>query len=59
MREDRLCEKNAIFSAWLMRRIGAKGSLAGTIGFLTIPLAMIDEPSEISSAVSGAASMVG
>ena len=31
--EQSLQEKNAIFSAWLMRRIGASGSLAGTAGF--------------------------
>jgi hypothetical protein len=52
-------EKNAIFSAWLMRRIGASGSLAATAGFLTMPLAMIEEPSEISSEASGAAWVVG
>jgi len=41
-----------------MRRIGAKGSLAAT-GLRTRPLAMIDEPSETSSAGSGAAAAIG
>ena len=43
-------EKNAIFSTWLMRRIGASGSLAALAGLLNMPLAMIDEPSDISIA---------
>jgi hypothetical protein len=52
-------EKNAIFSAWLIRRIGASGSLAATAGLRTMPLAMIDEPSEIARAGSGAAAATG
>ena len=48
-------EKNAIFSAWLMRRIGASGSLAAVTGFRSMPLAMIVEPSDTSTAGTGAA----
>src|SRR5919109_4913387 len=47
-------EKNAIFSAWLMRRIGASGSLAAVLGFLTRPLARMVDPSETSIVGSGA-----
>jgi hypothetical protein len=47
-------EKNAIFSAWLMRRIGASGSLAAVTGFRSMPLAMRLEPSDISTAGAGA-----
>ena len=47
-------EKNAIFSAWLMRRIGASGSLAAVIGFRSMPLAIRLEPSDISTAGAGA-----
>src|SRR4051812_35818035 len=32
-------EKNAIFSAWVMRRIGAMGSFAAARGFCKMPLA--------------------
>src|SRR2546429_3716252 len=46
-------EKNAIFSAWLMRRIGASGSLAAVIGFRSMPLAMRVEPSDTSIAGTG------
>ena len=46
-------EKNAIFSAWLIRRIGASGSLAGTL-FGRMPLAMIIEPSDGSRVDAGA-----
>ena len=46
-------EKNAIFSAWLMRRIGASGSLAAVTGFRSMPLAMRLEPSDISTAGAG------
>src|ERR1700709_228073 len=42
-------EKNAIFSTWLMRRIGARGSLAGLAGLLSMPLARMLEPSDIST----------
>ena len=52
--EPALQEKNAIFSAWLMRRIGASGSLADTAGFRNMPLAMIVEPSDIPSGGAGA-----
>src|SRR5437588_10199429 len=48
-------EKNAIFSVWLMRRIGASGSLAGRLDFRKIPLAMMVEPSEGSGEDSRAA----
>ena len=47
-------EKNAIFSAWLMRRIGARGSLAAVTGFRSMPLAIRLEPSDISTAGAGA-----
>ena len=47
-------EKNAIFSTWLMRRIGASGSLAAVTGFRTMPLAMRLEPSDISTAGAAA-----
>ena len=40
-RAEALYEKNAIFSAWLMRRIGASGSLAAMTGFRSMPLAMM------------------
>ena len=46
-------EKNAIFSTWLMRRIGASGSLAAVTGFRSMPLAMRLEPSDISTAGAG------
>ena len=39
-------EKNAIFSAWLMRRIGASGSDAEAKGVRTMPLAIRLEPRE-------------
>ena len=39
-------EKNAIFSAWVMRRIGAMGSLAAARGFCRMPLARMVAPSE-------------
>jgi hypothetical protein len=39
-------EKNAIFSAWLMRRIGASGSDTDALGLRTIPLAISVEPRE-------------
>jgi hypothetical protein len=39
-------EKNAIFSAWLMRRIGASGSDAKAAGLRTMPLAIRLEPRE-------------
>src|SRR5678815_760142 len=52
-------EKNAIFSAWAMRRIGASGSLAAAFGFFRRPLAMMVEPSETSAAGAGAAATVG
>ena len=48
-----LYEKNAIFSTWLMRRIGASGSLAAVTGFRSMPLAMRLEPSDISTAGAG------
>ena len=54
-----LYEKNAIFSAWLMRRIGAKASEAEALGFFTMPVARIAEPSEGSSEGSGSASAEG
>ena len=54
-----LYEKNAIFSAWLMRRIGASGSLAAVTGFLSMPLAMRLEPSDISTAGAGAGAGAG
>ena len=56
---QRLYEKNAIFSAWLMRRIGASGSLAAVTGFRTMPLAMRLEPSDISTAGAGAGTVAG
>ena len=52
-------EKNAIFSAWLMRRIGASGSLAAMTGFRRMPLAMRLEPSDISTAGAGAGAAAG
>ena len=42
-------EKNAIFSAWLMRRIGASGSDVAAAGRFRIPRAISEEPSEGSS----------
>ena len=51
---DASYEKNAIFSTWLMRRIGASGSLAAVTGFRSMPLAMRLEPSDISTAGAGA-----
>jgi hypothetical protein len=42
-------EKKAIFSAWLMRRIGASGSTPAACGRRTMPLAIRVEPSETSS----------
>ena len=50
---QRFYEKNAIFSTWLMRRIGASGSLAAVTGFRSMPLAMRVEPSDISTAGAG------
>ena len=41
-------EKNAIFSAWLMRRIAASGSDAEVAGLRTMPLAIRLEPRERS-----------
>ena len=52
-------EKNAIFSAWLMRRIGASGSLAAVTGFRSMPLAMRLEPSDISTAGAGVGAGAG
>jgi hypothetical protein len=52
-------EKNAIFSLWLMRRIGASGSLAGMLGLRKIPLAMMVEPSESSDGASRGGSRSG
>ena len=52
-------EKNAIFSAWLIRRIGASGSLAAVTGFRSMPLAMRLEPSDISTAGAGAGAAAG
>src|SRR3954447_4229267 len=52
-------EKNAIFSTWLMRRIGAKGSLAGLAGLLSMPLARMLEPSDISTAGGATAAGCG
>ena len=37
-----------------MRRIGAIGSLAGVTGFRSMPLAMMVEPSDTSTAGTGA-----
>ena len=54
-----LYEKNAIFSAWLMRRIGASGSLAAVTGLRSMPLAMRLEPSDISTAGAGAGAAGG
>ena len=51
-------EKNAIFSAWLMRRIGASGSLAAVPGLRTMPLAMMVEPSDTSILVGAGAGAV-
>ena len=51
---DASYEKNAIFSTWLMRRIGASGSLAAVTGFRSMPLAIRVEPSETSTAGTGA-----
>ena len=48
-------EKNASFSAWLMRRIGARGSFAARTGLRTRPLAMRVEPSDTSTAGAGEA----
>ena len=56
---DAFYEKNAIFSAWLMRRIGASGSLAAVTGFRSMPLAMRLEPSDISTAGAGAGAAAG
>ena len=50
-----LYEKNAIFSTWLMRRIGASGSLAAVTGFRSMPLAIRLEPSDISTTGTGIA----
>ena len=46
-------EKNAIFSAWVMRRIGARGSLAGARGGCRMPLARMVAPSEGSGSGEG------
>jgi hypothetical protein len=56
---EALYEKNAIFSTWLMRRIGANGSLAAVTGLRTMPLAMRLEPSDISTAGAGAGAAAG
>ena len=56
---EALYEKNAIFSTWLMRRIGASGSLAAVTGFRSMPLAMRLEPSDISTAGAGAGAAAG
>ena len=37
-------ENNAIFSAWLMRRIGAHGSATDALGLRTMPFAIRVEP---------------
>ena len=42
-------EKNAIFSVWLMRRIGASGSDVAAWGLRTIPFAIRVEPRDASS----------
>ena len=47
-------EKNAIRSAWLMRRIGASGSLVGARCCSKMPLASSVEPSEGCTTGSGA-----
>src|ERR1700722_1969554 len=52
-------EKNAIFSAWLMRRIGASGSGIEVLGRCTIPLAISDEPSDGSGTGEGAKEVSG
>lgn len=52
-------EKNAIFSAWLILRIGASGSLAAVTGFRSMPLAMMVEPSDTSTAGTGAGAAAG
>ena len=52
-------EKNAIFSAWLMRRIGASGSLAAVTGFRSMPLAMRVEPSDTSTGAGGTGAAAG
>ena len=52
-------EKNAIFSAWLMRRIGASGSLAAVTGFRSMPLAMRLEPSDTSTGAGGTGTAAG
>ena len=52
-------EKNASFSAWLMRRIGASGSFAARTGLRTTPLAMRVEPSDTSIAGAGAGGAAG
>ncbi|MBA4037261.1 MAG: hypothetical protein C0480_21985 [Bradyrhizobium sp.] len=54
--EPELQEKNAIFSAWLMRRIGASGSLAGLAGLRNMPLAMMVEPRDTPAGTAGAGS---
>ncbi len=48
-------EKKAIFSAWLRRRIAAKGSAIDGTGRRTIPLAINDSPSEGSGNAASAA----
>lgn len=52
-------EKNASFSAWLMRRIGASGSFAARAGLRTTPFAMRVEPSDTSIAGAGAGGAAG
>ena len=47
-------EKNAIFSAWLIRRIGASGSFAAVTGLRSMPLAMMLAPSDTSAIGVGA-----
>ncbi len=53
-------EKNAIFSAWVMRRIGASGSFAGVFGRVTRPLARMVAPSDgAGSGVTGGEGSTG
>ena len=47
-------EKKAIFSLWLMRRIGASGSGFADLGRCMIPLASRLEPSEAEGPISAA-----
>lgn len=52
---NRRQEKNATFSAWLIRRMGASGS-DGALDLGTSPFAMMVEPSDGSTATAGAGS---